>query len=399
MMNHSITIKSIVRVKDGQILIKLDIGDINESITVSYSECLEPYSTIDRIDAVVMGLMFFALRNGYDFKSDIPISAELMYNLDNHFIDALAKNKGFHRVRIDAPVIGTPEKKGSIVATGLSCGVDSLYTIMKHSNHYSENVRLTHATFFDVGSHNEANDERTRYICEGRRALCRKFASEYSIPLLEISSDIYKLIDRHEPLGYQHIEHDTYMMAFLILLFQSGFRTYLCSSSNTYDNFRCIKNPKKTYFGCDNYDLLTLTVASVNGLSFISSGGSTLRVEKVRELCDYPPAWKYLNVCINDVQNDSSCGKCTRTLAAIDAFGSLDRFKDVFDVEYYKRNRRSIIYNLYIEGRFKHWLIVSELFPYLKDDLKTADKIKAVLYHVTGLFPRAWRKVKRALRG
>lgn len=397
-MNGIITINSIERISASKIAISLSIGDAAEIITVRYSPNLEEYLTIDRIDAVVMGLIYFAIKNGYDIVSDMPISGELLYRLDNHFIDSLCKNAGYHRTSIKAPIISSPVKKSSIVATGLSCGVDSLYTIMHHSSTEIESMRLTHTAFFDIGSHETGDPVRTRQLYEGRRNLCRRFATEYNLPLIEVSSDIHHVIGKHQPGGYQHIEYDTYMMLFIVLLFQSGFRTYLCSSSNTYDNFRCLRAKGEKTLGCDSYDLLTLFTASVNGLSFISSGGSVLRVDKIKDICHYPPAYKYLNVCINTVENDSTCTKCIRTLAAIDCFGALDKFKDVFDIDYYRKHRTELLYRLYLEGVHQHLIIVKELFPYLRKDLTPLFKINAELYRIKNFIRRLSNKAMRIIK-
>lgn len=379
-MIKQIEILNITHEKVGGVSLSITIDGHHENILVTYSDNLERHLTIDRSDAIVMGLIYFAIKNGYNISSHVPISAELLYNLEQHFIDSLAVNEDFHRVKIDAPTIDGIEKNGEMVATGLSCGVDSLYTIMTHSKADAEKVRLTHMAFFDVGSHAvENNEEETKLIYEGRREISRKFAKEYGFPLLEIQSNIYIVIDKYEEKGYSHVEYDTYMMAFCVLLFQKGFRTYLCSSSNIYANFRTRKNIGET-IGCDSYDLLTLMTASVNGLTFYSAGGSILRVDKVKTLCNYPPAWKYLNVCTNTVENCSHCPKCIRTLMAIDCFGAIDRFKDVFDVEYFKKHRQEYLRELYLDGYYNKLLIVKELFPYYSEKMTFAFKVKAHVF-------------------
>lgn len=365
----------------GHVEMKIKIDGNTETINTSYSSNLEKHLTIDRADALVMGLIYFAIKNGYDIKSNVPVSAELLYNLNDHFIESLTVNPEFHRPVIEAPVIDVLQKTGAIVATGLSCGVDSLYTVMKHTQTEANRVKLTHTAFFDVGSHaHENDDELTKRLFEGRREISRRFAAEYNLPLLEIESNIYKVIGKYDKDGYRHIEYDTYMMAFCVLLFQSGFRTYLCSSSNTYANFRTRKRRPDEVFGCDTYDLLTLMTASINDLTIYSSGGSVLRVDKVKALCDYSPAWKYLNVCIDTVENCSHCPKCVRTIMAINAFGAIERFKDVFDVDGFKKHEASYLRELYLDGYYNKLKIVRELFPYYTEQLTPSFKFKAHVY-------------------
>ena len=42
-------------------------------------------------------------------------------------------------------------------------------------------------------------------------------------------------------------------------------------------------------------------------MTFNSEGAEVERLDKVRSLCCYPPAYKYLNVCFNELHN---CGIC-----------------------------------------------------------------------------------------
>lgn len=66
---------------DQQVTIQLNIDGVDEVIYARLSQNIVPYATLDRIDSVVMGLILFAIKNGYDFDSAIPITDELYYNL------------------------------------------------------------------------------------------------------------------------------------------------------------------------------------------------------------------------------------------------------------------------------------------------------------------------------
>jgi hypothetical protein len=71
-------------------------------------------------------------------------------------------------------------------------------------------------------------------------------------------------------------------------------------------------------------------------MTFNSEGAEVERLDKVRSLCCYPPAYKYLNVCFNELHNCGICAKCIRTLLEINAVGDIDQFMDVFDVHFFK---------------------------------------------------------------
>lgn len=374
------------------------IGGHREEIRTTMSENVLGYLTCERIDAIVTGLLYFAIKCGYDFQSTMPITSELKYNIERHIVPALSCNPGFYFPAIKAPVAEPVPRTGEIVATGCSCGVDSLYTVATNIDCKADAYRLNHLTFFDVGSHMCGPDKpKAERVFQGRLEMARSFAAEIGLPLVEMRSDIHLLIDKYDPMGYNHMEHDTYMMGFLMMLIQRGIRTYLCSSSNTYEHFRVKMRKGRKIFGCDNYELLLMAMFSFGGTKYISAGGSIARVEKVKLLCDYPLAWKYLNVCVSDVENDSVCGKCVRTLMAIDAFDALDKFRPVFDIDHYRAHRRDHMAQMYIEGKYKGWLIVRELFPYYKREMNAPFKMYVQYYRLSRFAKRAVNFIKRKI--
>lgn len=125
-----------IELQGNTIQTSISIAGENQTITTSLNnECL-PYLCLDRIDAYVIGFLYFALKQGYNIESHLPISEELYYNLEYHFIDAICMgNPHLHRIKIKAPTINGIQdlSQKTLVATGISCGIDSLYTIATHS--------------------------------------------------------------------------------------------------------------------------------------------------------------------------------------------------------------------------------------------------------------------------
>lgn len=374
---------------DNAIVCTLRIGDNNEVITTSFSYNVIKYITADRIDSVVMGLMLFAIKQGYDFKSSIPISESLYYNLTNHFINAITAHSHLHQPQIDAPIITDISNPGSIVATGISCGVDSLYTIYSHTQHVSTNYKINHLVFLNVGSHNTGkSDEDTQKLFIGRRELCRRFAHEIKMPLIEIESTITSIFDKYDT-AYSHIEEHTYMALSCLLLLQRGLKIYYYSSGICYSDFNCNFTPH-TNFDAAQYDLLTLLCASTYSTKFISAGGNISRMDKIKTICDFDLAHKYLNVCVREANNCGVCFKCIRTLLEIDAIGKLNLFKDSFDINKYSSNRKYYLEQLYI-GYLRKNAFLTEVIPYFQKDLTFSFKIQTILKK---LFQTAFRKIR-----
>lgn len=118
-----------IELQGNTIQTSISIAGENQTITTSLNnECL-PYLCLDRIDAYVIGFLYFALKQGYNIESHLPISEELYYNLEYHFIDAICMgNPHLHRIKIKAPTINGIQdlSQKTLVATGISCGIDSL---------------------------------------------------------------------------------------------------------------------------------------------------------------------------------------------------------------------------------------------------------------------------------
>ncbi len=363
--------------KGNSVSISLNIDGNKEKISTTFSENVTQYITVDRIDSVIMGLILFAIKRGYDFKSDIPISESLYYNLTNQFIDTIAAPNELHHPRIIAPIVPDIGVTGNIVATGISCGVDSLYTIYTHANMVPANYKLNHLVFLNVGSHHSGKEQKnSQKLFLGRRDLCRNFSTEANLPLIEIGSDIYALFDKYDD-GYSHVEEHTYMALFCMLLIQRGLRVYYYSSGLLYSDFNCKYNPDKT-FDAALYDLLILQCASVGNTKFISAGGNVTRTEKLKSICNYTLAHKYLNVCVIEVNNCGKCFKCIRTMLELDAIGKLHLFKKAFDVNAYMSNRNYYLELLYIGSLQKNRFMV-DLMPYFKKDLTFTLKLRAIL--------------------
>lgn len=143
---QKIIIQSIEKELPSRLLYRLTVGDRQEEAHIEVDKMYADYLVTDRIDPLVWGLLQFAINRGYDIESALPITEDLWYNLEMNFIDPLAANPGMHRIHIQAPLVPAMNHAG-IVATGISCGVDSLYTIATHGENVPKPYRLTHLCF------------------------------------------------------------------------------------------------------------------------------------------------------------------------------------------------------------------------------------------------------------
>ena len=291
------------------------------------------YLCHERGDAFVVGLLPIAMRDHMDIQCDVPVTDELLYQIRTYLIPSIAK----HSTVLSAPVIDAPIAEGALdnigaVGTGLSCGVDSLHAIATHTKSPYSRMNITHLTLFNDGAFWKGDVQFSWQLNQAR-----KFCADYGYKLIETNSNL------SEAFHTVHLYAHTYSDVFMVLLLQKFWGAYYYASTG-HDFSEFSIDDFATRKSCGSYDLLSLDCFSTRKLRFYSVGGAETRFEKVKLLLDYPPAWKYLNCCIQvDGGNCSVCEKCKRTLLILDALGAVDRFKGVFDVEHYRLHRKEYL--------------------------------------------------------
>lgn len=197
----------------------------------------------------------------------------------------------------------------------------------------------------------------------------RVLPRSYGFDFIDIETNLHLVMNKYLP--YSHIENHTYMALFCMLHLQGAISTYYYSSGYSYEEFS-LKKIAGHDFTVVKYDLLLLSMASTDTLRFYSTGGERSRFEKTKVVSLYQPSKKYLNVCVNKPPrngNDNTCFKCIRTLLTLDALGVIDEYNAVFDIEFYKHNKKVYLRRMWLNGIFKHDDMLIELLPYYKKEI------------------------------
>lgn len=332
------------------------------------------YLCYERSDAYVIAMLNYAMRNGHDIECEAPITEDLYYNIDNYLVDALVKhNKEFYRTIIQAEVASETLPSFGAVGTGISCGVDSLHAVANQTNLIFKNHNITHLTFNNVGSHGEGKRASDLFAKRCERPI--RFAKEYGFEIIVSDSNLMDIIKQ------VHFESHTYSSLFPVYCLQKLYSIYYYASAGFgYHEFRLDERD------CGAYELLSLPLFSTNRLRIYSEGEGLSRMDKLKDIVRYKPSYKYLNVCLSSEDNCGKCEKCIRTLLGIDALGVLDKYKDVFDIEYYRKHKQWYIQQLVIQKSLgKHDYI--ELSTYFKNDITLIMLGKALPYKILHWFP------------
>lgn len=306
------------------------------SVDEEYAEFL----CIETADAFIAAMLWYAMVTGSDIVSEAPVSEKMLFSINNYLVPALCTEKnGYKRISVKGPTTTVGIGTSSAVGTGMSCGVDSLYTLWKYTDIEPKSKRLTHLAYFNMGAifHPDTSSKKqytlaefykkTDEMSEEKAENAKCVADRVGLPLVTVSSNLDKDFYRGA-YGYSAV----YRNCACVLALQKLFKSYYCSSAGWPNYFDLTLSE-----GSEHYESLLCQSLSTENCEFILSDYAT-RIEKTVAIADYNLAEEYLDVCFN-FHNCGHCAKCYRTLITLDLLGKLDNFKNVFDIEAYKKNQ------------------------------------------------------------
>lgn len=331
---------------NADISLEEDGSTVRRTLWAEVDAAYADYLTVDRADAFLLGFINYAMRTGQDIRCEAPVTDRLYEQVVEQFLPwyyrscaTLRASKRPRPMKVMAeriPGVGA----GPAVGAGVSCGVDSLHV-------FASKTDITHGVVWNMHPMNYlSTPEERRVGWESLRSKAEAFTQEIGKPLVAIDTN-------YDTALFRDFWSDTqFSWANLFALFtvQRLFRKYYLASSESIENFRLAISPgDHTSF----YDAMLMPCASTAGLSIQVIGAELSRLDKVRVLADYQPAWHHLNVCWGHGRNNctSQCPKCIRTVLELDAIGALERFSGVFDVEDYHRHRNLFLREILLQRK------------------------------------------------
>lgn len=314
-----------------------DDGRLWFAVPVDYKD----YLCADRSDAFVVAMLWYAMITGSDIETEAPMSEKMHFHITRYLIPALCtEQNGFRRIKISGPTTYEPCKNIGGVGTGMSCGVDSFYTMHEYLREDTpKKYRLTHLAYFNMGAifHPNRSEkkeytlkefyETTDRMSEEKMENARQVAEQAGLPLVYVKSNMDEDYYRGA-YGYTGV----YRNCAMALSLQGLFSVYYNSSGGWPGYFDLSITE-----GSQHYEALLCTCLSTESLSFILSDYAT-RLEKTITIADDKLAQKYLDVCFC-FNSCGKCSKCIRTLITLDVIDKVDSFSNIFDVDYFKAHR------------------------------------------------------------
>lgn len=323
-----------------------DITYKNETKTLFFRVGKEwgGYLCAEKADAFLMAVLPLSLWYGDDIVCDAPVSEKLYWNLMTGYIPAMHEaNSFFHSFSIECDT-DAAAYCGKAVGTALSCGVDSFYTVLSNLNRKkTENFNITHITFFNAGACGYFGGEEARKLFFEKTEKYGQVAKDMGLEFVAVDSNI------SEYLMMDFDATNTFRNFAVVFALQKLFGMYYYSSGTRFGANRI--DPKQS----TNYDLLNCYAFSNENVQFFSVGADKKRVEKIEWIADYPITYDLLNVCDHGYLKNcgDNCIKCIRTQIALYSIGKLDLYKNVFDVEKFKKNKEKYFAKLIAISPYK----------------------------------------------
>ena len=351
-----------------RLVAEVRVAGATREVWFEVEEAYGCYLCAERADAFLVGLLPNAQREGWDIVCEAPVTEELLYQLRDYLVPALARNgHALYATRIEATPAAEPLPCAGGVGTGISCGVDSLHVVKRRAHAPCPGLSLTHLLVCDVGAFEE---DAGQFAWQAGHA--RRFAEEAGLALIVGRSNLRKAF------YIPHWLSCTYSNAFAVLALRKLWKAYYCASSGE-ELSSTFTLKDNDLHDVDRYDLLSLDCFSIPSLRFYLEGCTQTRLEKTRELADWPPAWKYLHVCCADRgPNCGMCAKCVRTQTTLDALGALRKFGQAFDVDaYYARRKKNLTWLAIQHFSPKGDILSEEVYQAMRAQIPLSVKIAA----------------------
>lgn len=290
--------------------------------------------TDDVYDAFMVAMLFPAMFYDDNLEIDGCVS-ELLYDKITHYIQKceIAHHDYLHEVPVAVKGFDVTKKMGNLVGSGFTAGIDAFSTIYdRFILEEKASHKISALFFFNVGTHG-GGTERARKKFHTRYEYLKPLTVEWGLPFVPMDSNLFDFYKFEWEFDAGIFCRNT-----AILVFQKVLSKYYIAYDYSYWE---TTHMTETDYGAVT-DLCNDQIFGTESLELIVDGAQYRRSEKIERLLNFPPFFKYVNVCVSPratPENCSGCHKCLRTELALDMINRLDEFKNVFNIERYKTLR------------------------------------------------------------
>lgn len=300
-------------------------------------------------DTFLLVCLLPAMLLGENLRVEAPVSAQLFYHLQTQLIPWWLKvNPKLNPIQIIlAHGFSKKMLPGKAVGTGVSCGIDSFYTILSHlEDKIPAEKKLTHLLLIQRQAETHYHEDLIFEIPEKDKQRL-SMGEQLHLDTMYVWNNFALFMDF--PFEQICTYHDVGTAMALKKLFQ----TYYYASSYSLEDFHL------TFEAAPLYDILNTCSLQTETFQMISHPLLVERVEKTEWLAHFPIVQENLNVCFHEnhkfeTVNCSECEKCVRTMTTLDAQGTLAHFSKTFRLDHYLKNKNRFIGNTLYRSWINH---------------------------------------------
>lgn len=306
---------------------------------------------------------------GMYYKQDVHIEGNIsprLYHNMQHYLMNIFDRFSDHTSPVKFTVNGfdTVEQTGSLIGTGISCGVDSLVTIYdNYINETDPNFKINSLFFVNCGTHGDYEDEASHQKYRDRVALNKTAAEDLGLPMYLINSNYHAFTHKigEEQIGYLAIYS-------CVLSLQKYIKRYYTSSNLSYDEIIEFSKMARDFDIAEYCESFMPHLVSTENFELVIDGCQYTRAEKTARISNWEFAQHHLNVCVPTIENGhncSCCNKCMMTLFVLDTLGKLDKFTSVFDLNIYRKN--AFFWKCIFLTNYKKVPVQTSIIKYMKE--------------------------------
>ncbi len=344
----------------------------------------------DRADFALLGLLLPAMKYREDLHVGGVVTDTLLHRVGGELQDLLCVvDPIYSRVRITADEVSPAPPPAAGVATGFSCGVDSLAVLSEFylADDVPAELRITHLILNNVGSHGGGGEDLWRERCRRLQPI----AKSIGLPFVPVNSNL----EAHHP-RMAFARTVTARNAAVAHLLAGGIGRLHYAAAFSYSQIHAPVEGE-----ISRVDPMSLPLLSTRAVALTAAGTGRSRTQKTLALIGRPEA-RWLDVCTNTdpgpTGNCGECPKCMRTMLTLEMAGHLDEFCPVpFPPEPYRARRGAFIARL-LASHASHDKELVEYARGLGWRWGARARVLAAGHRLSRLGARSMRAARRAIR-
>ncbi|MCI8835890.1 MAG: hypothetical protein HFH24_11055 [Ruminococcus sp.] len=331
----------------------------------------EKYLYLDRVDPFVTAVLPYCMKNAFDIEVDqqTGVSEDLLFQIRCILIPTMAMADKFQGIEFLSAPVREPLINGTGVATGISRGVDSFYTILKS---FEGPYKPDYFTLFNTQAYGEYGGEASVQMFERDFKIAEKLCLELNdlygseVKILAVHSNI------QEVFPIRIYDAGSFRDAGAILLLKQLIGLYYFSTTVSLKDFTVNGS-------CREFEPWLFACLTTSAQRIQPVGADKRRIEKAEYIADYPITYKYLKVCrkplmcgtdgeeyAKDINCTSLCEKCRCTVLEFMALGKLHHYDKVFDLDWVEAHKTELLYEVISKQNQKGELDFSDIYTMLK---------------------------------